>query len=591
MTTTPMILISRRSREVGMDWSNARSWFGGAPRLGGADWPRGHEGKALHFVAQIDFAEIAAKADNSPLPKQGSLAFFIGKTVFVADPDIAPPTLPPLDTPDLTTSGASAEWPHDREGRALFPYWPVDFTLLNIEVPKGLDEDDLHEAQALAQKRAIEKHFVRREYNFSPDLAFSGPPIPNWWRCAHFLSDKLDEAVKNAPKVLQTDEHMLVYAQGKLDEARRENAAAPAAPIAKAGPTSGLGRLLGTFGPKKVAPPTADGKARLAAEAIKKAEATVTLYENKIAKLHRVLPGLQAFAAEVADWSRERDPWSLMGTDDWAQLGRYWTRLTEFPEYTVHYGVTPLDYLKTQMFLTLPQVDTPAYATLPTGVRDVIAGRRAPHPQWWGTVMHFAEDLRKVRERPTPSALNGKREKLAANPEKAAELAEFDGKAAAFHSLATELSAWTEGRDPLHPLSDEESAELSQKLARLAELREIASAYHIKSLLELEKATLVGLATAEDAHYATLPEHVRMLINREYLLPISIPHQIFGQPAFIQGDSAAQAEAGKLLLLQLGYDDMMFWSFGDNGVYQFWISPEDLAQPNWDAVTMTFECH
>ena len=68
-------------------------------------------------------------------------------------------------------------------------------------------------------------------------------------------------------------------------------------------------------------------------------------------------------------------------------------------------------------------------------------------------------------------------------------------------------------------------------------------------------------------------------------------HQMFGPPVFIQGDSCAQAEEGKLLLLQLGFDDLMFWSFGDNGCYQFWIAPEDLAREAWDRVTLTFECH
>ncbi len=38
------------------------------------------------------------------------------------------------------------------------------------------------------------------------------------------------------------------------------------------------------------------------------------------------------------------------------------------------------------------------------------------------------------------------------------------------------------------------------------------------------------------------------------------------------------------MLLQPTYDDMMFWDFGDNGAYQFWISPEDLARRNWSAV-------
>jgi uncharacterized protein YwqG len=45
------------------------------------------------------------------------------------------------------------------------------------------------------------------------------------------------------------------------------------------------------------------------------------------------------------------------------------------------------------------------------------------------------------------------------------------------------------------------------------------------------------------------------------------------------------------MLLQLVYDDMMHWRFGDNGAYQFWISPEDLVRGNWAAAHVTFECH
>jgi len=39
------------------------------------------------------------------------------------------------------------------------------------------------------------------------------------------------------------------------------------------------------------------------------------------------------------------------------------------------------------------------------------------------------------------------------------------------------------------------------------------------------------------------------------------------------------------------HDDMMHWRFGDNGIYQFWISPADLAVRNWGSAKMTFECH
>jgi uncharacterized protein YwqG len=45
------------------------------------------------------------------------------------------------------------------------------------------------------------------------------------------------------------------------------------------------------------------------------------------------------------------------------------------------------------------------------------------------------------------------------------------------------------------------------------------------------------------------------------------------------------------LLLQLVYDDLMEWFFGDVGAFQFWISPDDLKRQRWSRVQVTFESH
>src|SRR5215207_289768 len=87
-----------------------------------------------------------------------------------------------------------------------------------------------------------------------------------------------------------------------------------------------------------------------------------------------------------------------------------------------------------------------------------------------------------------------------------------------------------------------------------------------------------------------LAKAVRSLINSQYLLPTHAWHQMFGRGVDIQGNAAYENE-GNVLLLQLVYDDMMHWQFGDNGAFQFWISPDDLAGGNWAAVRVTFECH
>ena len=97
------------------------------------------------------------------------------------------------------------------------------------------------------------------------------------------------------------------------------------------------------------------------------------------------------------------------------------------------------------------------------------------------------------------------------------------------------------------------------------------------------------MATAPDEAYRTIPEGLRRAINEHYLNSPDPCHQMFGEGVDIQGNAAADNE-GNHMLLQLMYDDMMRWIFGDMGAYQFWISPEDLAARNWAGVAVTFEC-
>ncbi|HZI77609.1 MAG TPA: DUF1963 domain-containing protein, partial [Gemmatimonadales bacterium] len=80
------------------------------------------------------------------------------------------------------------------------------------------------------------------------------------------------------------------------------------------------------------------------------------------------------------------------------------------------------------------------------------------------------------------------------------------------------------------------------------------------------------------------------LINSQYLLPTGSWHQMFGRGVEIQGNAAAENE-GNVMLLQLVYDDLLHWRFGDMGAYQFWIPPDDLLRNNWAAVRVSFEAH
>jgi len=173
-----------------------------------------------------------------------------------------------------------------------------------------------------------------------------------------------------------------------------------------------------------------------------------------------------------------------------------------------------------------------------------------------------------------------------------APAAELNRLEPAFQKFVQETFAWAQGHDPWSFMTPAEIAKLNGRLKRAAEEFPDVTPYAQTRLDHLEQVTLRTLASADNRAYTTLPQEVRELINREYLLPPGGPwHQMFGRGVEIQGDSAAKREEGYIMLLQLAYDDMMFWDFGDNGAYQFWISPKDLAQRNWSATEMTFECH
>ncbi|KUR70521.1 hypothetical protein AQZ52_17105 [Novosphingobium fuchskuhlense] len=59
--------------------SSARSWFGGSPVLpGAAEWPiNPATGKPLHFLLQLDLADVPPEAGLGLLPTEGALAVFL----------------------------------------------------------------------------------------------------------------------------------------------------------------------------------------------------------------------------------------------------------------------------------------------------------------------------------------------------------------------------------------------------------------------------------------------------------------------------------------------------------------------------------
>ncbi len=348
--------------------------------------------------------------------------------------------------------------------------------------------------------------------------------------------------------------------------------------------------------------------------------------ESKIATMHQLQPAFLEFAAEVSGFSKERDPWTLMTSDEMAHLASLWTRNPEFAAFHFNQGKFPIDYLKNEMFKAIPAADTLAFTAFPVPVRDLINEKRASRPQWWFMAVHFTKRLQEAIRLGVPSAMKWRLDNIAAyrrrlaasqpkgvlavfrritSPKSAevttleaeigkieAELAKLDQLEITFKQFVEETSNWTRGRDPWSLMQPADVAQLAAQMKRAREeFHDFARYYAPGRREELETIALVTMASADARGYAALPEPVRQLINRDCLLPTGGWHQMFGRGIEIQGDSCAMREQGYIMLLQLTHDDLMQWSFGDNGVYQFWISPADLAKHNWAAVKMTFECH
>lgn len=168
---------------------------------------------------------------------------------------------------------------------------------------------------------------------------------------------------------------------------------------------------------------------------------------------------------------------------------------------------------------------------------------------------------------------------------------EMQGQVASFAAFVQEVTDWTQDRAPWSVMPENAVAQLEAKLATThREYRRLSSIYCPRTLAELETHTFVEMATAEADAYRTFPAELVALLETGYQVPTGAQHQLFGEPAVIQGN-AMEEQAGKLLLLQLGYDDMLHWQFGDMGAYQFWIAPEDFRAGRWAAAEATFEGH
>lgn len=586
MPDHPTLLLLRHPRELELSGRRPRSWLGGAPRLEGQDWPRGPDGKPLHFAAMIDLAEVAAASGPTALPSRGALAVFIGgkcAVLHVADPARAVAVMPPEDTPDLTVTGGRDAWRLDPDGRPLFPRWPLAFH--RLELPDGAEPDNERDRGAYhqVQREAVSRIIGLRRYNFSAEEAFAGPPVPMWWHIGLEFAAHLAASVERIPKVVVGEHNMLAYATSKRDAATT--------------------------------------KAELA-----EAEKLIALYEGRLRKIEEMEPRLRAYAAEVAAWTSGHDRWTLMDPDDQKQLAGVLARNATFGDHIGYLGSTPVDFFVDQVLRALPASGTPSYAALPANVRALIDAKRAPRPLWWFIAQDFARHLGHVRATGVPAAATAEEKALATDRTKLAGLkpsgalarfwriledgkakeaakleariAEREAKLAGFGSLEVALqrfcedtSAWAGAHDPWSRMAPGDVADLRARFELAVGEFGAFTRYHMPQRLEdLETPMLIAMAAA-DAGWAALPAHVRELIDGPYRIAGESWHQMFGVGLDIQGQASDMHDAGYVMLLQLTYDDLMHWSFGDVGCCQLWIKPRDLAARNWSAVRTTWASH
>jgi len=165
------------------------------------------------------------------------------------------------------------------------------------------------------------------------------------------------------------------------------------------------------------------------------------------------------------------------------------------------------------------------------------------------------------------------------------ELAQLEAQRASLPEMIAALEGFMDGHQAWEPLSEDELDVLRDLLPeaheRYGELIRDHVAGSLGQLASLCQRTMV--TGAPDA-LAALPEDALWRINREYRLPPDGRHQMFGPQA-----GSDNASGRDLMLLQLAWDDMMEWRWGQQGVFRFWIGAADAAEENWAAARVTFE--
>jgi hypothetical protein len=253
----PVVLV-RKPRQRTRDWFDDLSWLGGLPRLGDTPWPRGRDGTPLPFAAQIDLADIARTCPEAPLPRTGSLAFFLGSGAVVPVP---------AGNHDFTS-------PPEDFGHGFFPFWPVE--AFAVDVPEQLPGSEGTAAQA------ISAWLARRYPPRDGPLAAAEPVERIWWHGVIHLADCYRLALHEASRLTGRRKARTSDAREDLELLGADPAATPL--------------LLET-----------------AQRALDREDARLREHKAQYDALARV-------SAAMDHFSEEREPWGVLTRDEFAVL-------------------------------------------------------------------------------------------------------------------------------------------------------------------------------------------------------------------------------------------------------------------------------
>lgn len=222
---------------------------------------------------------------------------------------------------------------------------------------------------------------------------------------------------------------------------------------------------------------------------------------------------------------------------------------------------------------------------------------------WWHSVMHFAQRLHDALETAdTPIAarreqLHALRQALArieADPDAdpyerddtredvegaEAELARIEEQRQALPEMLSALDSFLEGRTPWSLLTTEEREVMRDLLPETHErYGELVGNAIPASLAEMATISLRAAISGPPEAVAAIPPETLARMNNEYRLPPESLHQLFLEIP----------ETGELILLDLAWDDMVEWTWPDEGHFQLRLSRDDALSGNWAAAQAVF---